>query len=175
MKDYFKIMKEFINYQKADPNFDSKIDSLPTVNGLHKSVIRGDNKLFKGHKFDLIYSNVSGDTTNDKGHITLYQSYFRGSVTSSYNVKDEKTYNSWITNGSTPKWLDKKLNQAGECLTGITSPVLGVPHMQFTLESKEVGKYGRVLGTLLIKDININKTLVQEGFAVEYWGGKKKK
>ena len=43
----------------------------------------------------------------------------------------------------------------------------------FVLESKEVGKYGRVLGTLLIGDININKTLVEEGFAVEYWGGKK--
>ena len=46
---------------------------------------------------------------------------------------------------------------------------------EFVLESKEVGKYGRVLGTLLIDDININDTLVKEGFAVEYWGGKKKK
>ena len=45
----------------------------------------------------------------------------------------------------------------------------------FVLESKEVGKYGRVLGTLLVGDININDTLVEEGFAVEYWGGKKKK
>lgn len=46
---------------------------------------------------------------------------------------------------------------------------------EFILESKEVGKYGRVLGTLHIDDLNINETLVQEGFAVEYWGGKKKK
>ena len=46
---------------------------------------------------------------------------------------------------------------------------------EFVLESKEVGKYGRVLGTLHIDDLNINETLVQEGFAVEYWGGKKKK
>ena len=46
---------------------------------------------------------------------------------------------------------------------------------EFTLESKEVGKYGRVLGVLLIDDLNINKTLVEEGYAVEYWGGKKKK
>tara|TARA_R110002167_G_scaffold339442_1_gene547151 strand:+ start:54 stop:398 length:345 start_codon:yes stop_codon:yes gene_type:complete len=45
----------------------------------------------------------------------------------------------------------------------------------FILESKEVGKYGRVLGTLIVEDININDTLVEEGFAVEYWGGKKKK
>ena len=27
----------------------------------------------------------------------------------------------------------------------------------------------------LIEDVNINDTLVQEGFAVEYWGGKKNK
>ena len=45
----------------------------------------------------------------------------------------------------------------------------------FILESKEVGKYGRVLGTLLKEDLNINDTLVQEGFAVEYWGGKKRR
>jgi len=46
---------------------------------------------------------------------------------------------------------------------------------EFILESKEVGKYGRVLGVLNIGEININKTLVEEGYAVEYWGGKKKK
>ena len=60
---------------------------------------------------------------------------------------------------------------------------------EFILESKEVGKYGRVLGTLFVEkisednltaepqtiQININETLVREGYAVEYWGGKKKK
>tara|TARA_R110002012_G_scaffold151986_1_gene311942 strand:- start:580 stop:927 length:348 start_codon:yes stop_codon:yes gene_type:complete len=45
----------------------------------------------------------------------------------------------------------------------------------FILESKEVGKYGRVLGTLHIDNMNINNTLVEEGFATEYWGGTKKK
>ena len=48
------------------------------------------------------------------------------------------------------------------------------------IESNEVGKYGRVLGTLYVYPgdklpININETLVKEGHAVEYWGGKKKK
>ena len=45
----------------------------------------------------------------------------------------------------------------------------------FILESKEVGKYGRVLGTLHIDEMNINNTLVKEGHAIEYHGGTKKK
>ena len=60
---------------------------------------------------------------------------------------------------------------------------------EFILESNEVGKYGRVLGTLFVEKetddnltsepqimrVKINETLVREGYAVEYWGGKKKK
>ena len=48
------------------------------------------------------------------------------------------------------------------------------------VESKEVGKFGRVLGTLhvypdyLDLPLNVNDTLVKDGYAVEYWGGKKK-
>ena len=49
------------------------------------------------------------------------------------------------------------------------------------VESKEVGKYGRVLGTVTVYPdnmdlpINVNETLVDEGHAVEYNGGKKVK
>ena len=44
---------------------------------------------------------------------------------------------------------------------------------KFTLQSHGVGKYGRCLGTLLIDDIDINKTLIKEGHATEYFGGKR--
>ena len=49
----------------------------------------------------------------------------------------------------------------------------------FRLRSHGVGKYGRVLGELFIKDnegieYNINQTLINEGHAYEYEGGKKK-
>ena len=36
-----------------------------------------------------------------------------------------------------------------------------------------VGKYGRCLGILFVNDINVNKTLIQEGHATEYYGGKR--
>ena len=49
----------------------------------------------------------------------------------------------------------------------------------FRLKSYGVGKYGRVLGEVFVKDIegieyNVNQTLIDEGHAYEYEGGKKK-
>ena len=49
----------------------------------------------------------------------------------------------------------------------------------FRLRSHGVGKYGRVLGEIFIKDIegieyNVNQPLIDEGHAYEYEGGKKK-
>jgi len=49
----------------------------------------------------------------------------------------------------------------------------------FRLKSYGVGKYGRVLGEIFIMDsngvqMNINQTLIQEGHAYIYDGGKKK-
>ena len=49
----------------------------------------------------------------------------------------------------------------------------------FRLKSFGVGKYGRVLGEVYIEDkegkqYNINKTLISEGHAYVYEGGKKK-
>jgi len=49
----------------------------------------------------------------------------------------------------------------------------------FRLRSHGVGKYGRVLGEIFVKDIegieyNVNQTLIDEGHAYEYEGGKKK-
>jgi len=43
----------------------------------------------------------------------------------------------------------------------------------FILESHGVGKFGRCLGTLHVDDVNVNKTLVEEGHAWEYYGGKR--
>ena len=43
----------------------------------------------------------------------------------------------------------------------------------FILQSHGVGKYGRCLGELFVDDMNINKQLIKEGHAVEYYGGKR--
>tara|TARA_R100001443_G_scaffold3198_3_gene10177 strand:- start:5682 stop:6053 length:372 start_codon:yes stop_codon:yes gene_type:complete len=53
----------------------------------------------------------------------------------------------------------------------------------FTLESTEIGKYGRVLGKIhlnvldgveCLTQICLNEQLVKENHAVQYWGGKRK-
>jgi len=43
----------------------------------------------------------------------------------------------------------------------------------FILESKELGKYGRVLGVLHKDNDILNDILVDEGYAVKYNGGKR--
>ena len=46
---------------------------------------------------------------------------------------------------------------------------------KFILKSYGVGKYGRCLGELFVDghEESINQVLVNEGHAVEYWGGKR--
>ena len=41
------------------------------------------------------------------------------------------------------------------------------------IDKKARGKYGRILGTLFADGISVNQTLLDEGHAIEYFGGKK--
>ena len=41
------------------------------------------------------------------------------------------------------------------------------------IDKKARGKYGRILGTIYADDINVNEKLLEEGHAIEYFGGKK--
>ena len=44
----------------------------------------------------------------------------------------------------------------------------------FTLQSHGVGKYGRCLGEIFREsDVSLNKQLINEGHATEYYGGKR--
>ena len=45
---------------------------------------------------------------------------------------------------------------------------------EFTLQSHGVGKYGRCLGEVFKNnDVSLNKQLIKEGHATEYFGGKR--
>jgi micrococcal nuclease len=44
---------------------------------------------------------------------------------------------------------------------------------ELTIQSHGLGKYGRVIGSLFLDDRNINRQLIDEGYAVEYTGSKK--
>jgi len=46
---------------------------------------------------------------------------------------------------------------------------------EFVIETKidKKGKFGRVLGTIIINGVDINQQLVTEGLAIPYYGGKK--
>ena len=44
---------------------------------------------------------------------------------------------------------------------------------RFLLQSMGVGKFGRCLGIIYVDEVNVNKTLIAEGHATEYYGGKR--
>ena len=43
------------------------------------------------------------------------------------------------------------------------------------IDKKVRGKYGRILGTIYADEVNINQQLLDEGHAIEYFGGTKNK
>ena len=53
------------------------------------------------------------------------------------------------------------------------APVGSIVYVKNT-KGKETGKYGRVLGELILEDErSLNQLLIENGHAVEYFGGKK--
>lgn len=45
--------------------------------------------------------------------------------------------------------------------------------LKTAIDKKVRGKYGRILGTIFADEVNINDLLIEEGHAVEYFGGTK--
>ena len=74
---------------------------------------------------------------------------------------------------------EKKLGLAAKARNKELLEIVSSKSGYFRLKSHGVGKYGRVLGEIFIEDkdgkqYNINKTLISEGHAYVYDGGKKK-
>ena len=83
-----------------------------------------------------------------------------------------------LTGIDTPESRTRDLEEKARGLASKARLIELLGDGNFILESREVGKFGRVLGTIYTiaeESININDTLVEEGYAVEYHGGKKKK
>ena len=80
-----------------------------------------------------------------------------------------------LTGIDTPESRTRDLEEKKRGLAAKNRLIELLGNGEFILESREVGKFGRVLGTIHVGKANINDQLVEEGHAVEYWGGKKKK
>tara|TARA_Y100000593_G_scaffold27112_1_gene54028 strand:- start:428 stop:823 length:396 start_codon:yes stop_codon:yes gene_type:complete len=80
-----------------------------------------------------------------------------------------------LTGIDTPESRTRDLEEKKRGLAAKNRLIELLGNGEFILESREVGKFGRVLGTIHVGQTNINDQLVEEGHAVEYWGGKKKK
>jgi endonuclease YncB( thermonuclease family) len=63
---------------------------------------------------------------------------------------------------------DKEEKARGLAAKAWLTELLGSAQSGVEMQSHGVGKYGRVLGTLYINDVDINKMMIEEGHAVEY-------
>ena len=46
-------------------------------------------------------------------------------------------------------------------------------HQEVQIKCYEFDKYGRLLGTIIKDDVNINEWIIEEGYAKPYFGGTK--
>jgi len=70
----------------------------------------------------------------------------------------------------TPETRTKDLEEKARGFAAKTRLTELLRDREFELESLGIGKYGRCLGVLRIGELNINKTLLSEGHAREYYG-----
>jgi len=66
---------------------------------------------------------------------------------------------------------EKKLGLAAKERVRELCPVGSTVTVKTTKDGR--GKFGRILGEIYVGDVNVNKLLIEEGHAVEYFGGKK--
>ena len=66
---------------------------------------------------------------------------------------------------------EKKLGLAAKDRVKELCPVGSTVTVKTTKDGR--GKFGRILGEIFVGDVSVNKLLVEEGHAVEYFGGKK--
>jgi len=112
------------------------------------------------HEYNAIVRRVvDGDTmdvTLDLGFDILYNNRIR-----LYGINTPES--------RTRDLEEKKLGLAAKDRVKELCPVGSSVIIKTTKEGR--GKYGRILGEIFVGDVNINKQLVAEGHAVEYFGG----
>jgi len=66
---------------------------------------------------------------------------------------------------------EKKLGLAAKKRVRELCPVGSTVTVKTTKDGR--GKFGRILGEIYVGDVNVNRLLIEEGHAIEYFGGKK--
>ncbi len=66
--------------------------------------------------------------------------------------------------------VEKRFGKLAKSIIEQHCPVGTIIVLRTKMDSKSVGKYGRVLGTLIVNELNINEYLVNNNYAVQYTG-----
>ena len=109
-------------------------------------------------KLDRVVDGDTVDVTLDLGFDILYNNRIRllGIDTPEIRTRDLE---------------EKALGLAAKDRVKELCPVGSTVILRTTKDGK--GKFGRILGEIFVEEQSVNKLLVEEGHAVEYFGGKK--
>jgi len=124
---------------------------------------------YKIHEVDRVVDGDTIDVTIDLGFDILYKTRVR---LYGINAPESRTRD-----------LEEKERglAAKERLSEVINHAIHMRH-HLILQTKEKGKFGRYLGIIIIQDsrpdhtedrTNVNQLLVEEGHAVDYFGGKR--
>ena len=90
-----------------------------------------------------------------------------------FNITIKQRVRLYGINTPESRTTDLKEKEKGIASKNRLEQILKDNGMKCVLKSYGVGKFGWCLGVILIKNENINKKLVEEGWAKPYFGGKR--
>ena len=98
------------------------------------------------------------------------------SIDLGFDMHSRQRVRLWGINTPECRTRDKREKALGLAAIARLIEILGFAdnHCVIATRLDRKGKFGRVLGILYVDDLDINEQLIEEGHAVEYYGGKKK-
>jgi endonuclease YncB( thermonuclease family) len=98
------------------------------------------------------------------------------SIDLGFDMHSRQRVRLWGINTPECRTRDKREKALGLAAKARLIEILGFADNRCVIATRldRKGKFGRVLGILYVDDLDINEQLIEEGHAVEYYGGKKK-
>jgi len=130
----------------------------------YRCVVQHTGGAVYDYKIDKVIKVVDGDTVDVR-------------IDMGFSVKLEQRVRLYGINAPESRTRDKEEKKRGLAAKARIKELLKGGDLRVETRLDKRGKYGRVLGTFFVRteggEVDVNKSLVDEGHATEYFGGKR--